>query len=511
MKTKLLALLKNPNLYLILFCGALLAMSTRHVLSTNSIPHSLIILVIIALLYLGILWAFFYLRRKQVPLEKIFLLLAIPLGVLFIIFLPPGESPDEIMHFKRAYSITEGYFIAETYDDFGHAGAKLPSGFQTSLVETPEPGAYATVIKRLSEPVSSETSYVPFNNTALYYWLSYLPQVVGVLFGKAVGASLELIAYFAEIVDFIVWLVLIYFSIKLIPKFKQLLLFFSLLPITLQEATSLAPDALAIGLGLFLTSYVCYLIYTRQTRLKPLEIALLYLLAILVGYCKIVYLPLVALYLLIPAKRFGSPRAKWIHASILIIALLALNLSWLATSSRFLVEFNAGVNPGEQLAGILHNPLRYLMVLFNSLNTMGEFYLTSLLGINLGSFTFNLPTIFFFLSFVLLVLLFAQRDEAIKITPVERLVFGGVFCLVALLVFTSIYIQWSPVNLPFVDGVQGRYFLPIILLIPLTIAPYARAKSTAVSRPSLVSLNTIVCYALTTNLLAVTMFFAQNL
>ncbi|MBR3248597.1 DUF2142 domain-containing protein [Candidatus Saccharibacteria bacterium] len=510
MKRRLLTILKNYKFYLIVVCGALLTLTVKHVLSVNSVGHSMIISLAVLTVYLGIVWTFFYLRKREVPMEKLFLLFAIPLGIAFLVFLPPGESPDEINHFKRAYAITEGYFVSEVYDDFGHAGAELPVGFQDSLVTKPKQGAYTEVITKLSEPVSEEKAYAAFNNTSLYHWLCYLPQIVGISIGKVFGASLELMAYFAEIVNFVVWLLLIYFSIKLVPKFKTIIMFLALLPITLQEATSLAPDALAIGLGIFLTSYVCYLTYVQKTKLKFWGIALLYVLAILIGYCKIVYLPLVALYLLIPAERFGSKRAKWIYASLLAVILLVLNLSWLSISSQFLVEFNPGVDSHEQIVGILQNPFHYLMVLFNSFNVMGEFYFTSLLGINLGAFTFNLPTIFFLISFALFVILFAQRDEALKVTAFQRVIFGATFCVILLLTFTSIYIQWSPVNLSYVDGVQGRYFLPVLLLVPLAIAACPRSKTSAGARRAIVSLDTVVCYALTTNLIAVVMFFAQN-
>lgn len=510
MKQKLFMILKNYRFYLIVACSTLLILAAAQVLSVNSIGYPIIILAIVLAVYLGILWWFFYLQKRKVPLEKLFLLFAIPLGILFLIFLPPGESPDEINHFKRAYAIAEGHFVSEVYDDFGHAGAELPAGFQDSLVTKPERGAYTEIIDKLSEPVSEEKGYVSYNNTSLYHPLSYLPQTIGILIGKAFGASLEVMAYLAEIVDFVIWLLLIYFAIKLVPKFKTIVMFLALLPITIQEATSLAPDALAIGLGIFLISYVCYLVYVRKTKLKLPEIVLLYGMGILIGYCKIVYLPLVALYLLIPAERFGSKRAKWVHASVLTVLLLVLNLTWLSTSSRFLVEFNPGVNSQEQMVGILHNPLHYLKVLSNSFNVMGEFYLTSLLGINLGSFAFNLPPVFFFISFALFVILFAQRDETLKVTSFQRTIFGATFCLITLLTFTSIYIQWSPVNLPYVDGVQGRYFLPILLLVPLAIIrPYSKKNINA--QRTIISLDTIVCYALTANLVAVVMFFAQNL
>lgn len=508
MKQKILSVLKNYNFYLIVICGTLLILTVAQEIGLAW--YLTLALEVILLIFLGILWAFFYLRRRQIPMEKIFLLFAIPLGILFLIFLPPGQSPDEINHFGRAYAITEGFFVSEVYDDFGHAGAELPVGFQDSLVTEPEQGAYSEVISKLGEPISEEKEYMSFNNTSLYHWLCYLPQVTGILIGKVFGASLELMAYFAEIVNFVVWVILIYFSIKLVPKFKIIIIFLALLPITLQEATSLAPDALTIGLGIFLISYVCHLTYVRKTKLKIREIALLYVMAILIGYCKIVYLPFVMLYFIIPAERFGSKRVKWAHAIVLALLLFMLNITWLSTSSQFLFEFNPGVNSQEQLMGVLRNPFRYCLVLFNSFYVEGRFYLSSLLGMSLGAFTFNFPAIFSFVSFAIMAILFAQRDETLNIAPFQRIIFGVTFCAVVLLIFTSIYIEWSPVGLLYVDGVQGRYFLPILLLLPLTMARFC-AKAHVDKKRTIISLNTIVCYALTVNLIAVAMFFAQNI
>ena len=507
MKEKLQKILKSKIFYIYLICILLTTFSTYQIASANGIGKKPLIILAELIIETGIFATYIALKRKRVPLEKVFLVFAIPLGLVFLIFLPPGESPDEINHFKRAYAITEGHFVSEVYDDTGHAGSELPDNIQLSLVRMPEKGAYATVTQKLSEPVSIEKSYTNYNNTSLYHWACYLPQVVGIFLGRLFGASFEVMAYLAEIVDFIIWAILIYFAIKLIPKFKSIILFVSLLPITLQEATSLAPDALAIGLGIFLISFVCYLTYTKKSQLSVKEIILLYLLAIMIDYCKIVYLPFVLLYLIIPSERFGSKRAKWIHAAVLGVLLLILNLTWLSTSSQFLMEFNEGVNTSEQVAGILRNPIRYVAVLFSSLNQNGGFYLTSMLGINLGSFSFNLPTIFTYLSFAIFILLFAQRHDSLKIKPFERAIFAATFLIIFLLIFTSIYVQWSPVGLPYVDGVQGRYFLPILLLIPIAIVS-SKPRS---PQTEIVSADTIFCYGLTTNLIAIALFFCQNL
>ena len=49
---------------------------------------------------------------KQLSLEKIFVLITLFFGVLYIFILPPFQSVDEGMHFFRTYQISQGDLVA---------------------------------------------------------------------------------------------------------------------------------------------------------------------------------------------------------------------------------------------------------------------------------------------------------------------------------------------------------------------------------------------------------------
>lgn len=38
-----------------------------------------------------------------------------------------------------------------------------------------------------------------------------------------------------------------------------------------------------------------------------------------------------------------------------------------------------------------------------------------------------------------------------------------------MLIYTSLYVQWTPLQKPFINGVQARYFLPILFLVAIII------------------------------------------
>ena len=502
-----LRMLKSPTFYFCLIFMLLNLFFTKQILNSNELGGFLVVGSIEVLIEIILVGFLYYLRRKGAPLEKQFLLVAIALGAMFIVLLPPGQSPDEQSHFRRAYEISNGVLVSNVVnEETGAAGSWLPGDIGDSLREFPSKGTYSEILSEIGDNNMGEYSDQAHTNTALYNFVCYIPQTLAILVGKVFGFSILGMAYLVEIFNFAVWVILIYFAIKLTPKFKSIILFIALLPITLKEATSLAHDSLTIGLSMFLVAYALYLTYVKKNILKKRELALLCIMAIVIGFCKIVYLPLVLLFVMIPHERFGGKKKKWWFLGILALVVLGLNLLWLMISSQFLIEFNPGVNSREQLAGILRNPLGYLMVIVNTANVNGYFWLSSMLGMMLGSFSFGLPIMTFFVSFGMLVVLFMQRDETLKMKNSVKCLFALVFLAIFGLICTSLYLQWTVVGAEVIDGIQGRYFLPILLLLPVIICRVNNKKHHA----KLVSDKAILHYSLFINILACVTFFAQN-
>ena len=277
---------------------------------------------------------------------------------------------------------------------------------------------------------------------------------------------------------------------------------------TLQEATSLAPDALTIGLSIFLVSFVAYLAYgKKKNRITKSELTILYSLAFIIGLCKIVYAPLVLLYFLIPASKFGSKKAKVIHATIIGVIFLILNISWLLISASLIIEFQPGVNSGAQVAHILANPLHYLSVGLSTIELYGINWLYGVLGITLGAFNFILPNFYFVSTLVFVSVLLLQKHERIvQIKPLARTLFCVIFFSIFILICTSVYLQWTAVGANIIEGVQGRYFIPILALLPFML----NRKHNSDVHAEIITEPKIFYYAIMMNAIALIVFFAQN-
>ena len=112
-------------------------------------------------------------RMAKWPLEVWFLLIASVLGVAFILLLPPGQSPDDISHFRRAYGITEGALIPGVVNDIGGVGSNVPVDVVDVLESFPRSGYYGEILNDLGRGVAEE-SVQSYNNAALYNFICYL-------------------------------------------------------------------------------------------------------------------------------------------------------------------------------------------------------------------------------------------------------------------------------------------------------------------------------------------------
>lgn len=465
----------RKNLSYILFCIFLLLINFTMCFSYTDISVKFRIIIAILSFIIGSIISFILFKydTKKVKAENKFLLVCIVLGILFMVALPIGKVPDELNHFLRAYEISQGHMISKQDKVTKNGGRE----FSTNILDVTADD-YKEIKNDLKLKEGKQKSFIFFSNTALYSPICYLPQSIGIIIGKIFEAPLIVQAYLGRICNFIVYLLLMYFAIKYIPVKKNLLLFVSLIPITIQESISLSPDALTIASASALISLVLYLKYSSNKLLDLKQKILIICLSIILAMCKIVYLPVCLMLFLIPKDRFGSLKKKNIFIFTLAFGVVLLNLLWTSKVAMFLDANLHGSSSSEQIKFILHNPISYLKILFKTFDIYADFHIFNMLGRQLSYLDVNVYAPYIYGNLVLLViLLVATEKEKKKIDYYDRGL--AIFCFLStmLLIFTSIYIQWSPYMLDYVDGVQGRYYIPIIILLGISLSSIFKIKN----------------------------------
>lgn len=408
--------------------------------------------------------------EEKVKLEKLYLLIAIPIGIIMCLNTPMGRIPDEDDHAKKAMAIAQGNFFSVADED-GNAIDMINSKVNELVSRTTE--TYEESWEKMNLAETEEKVKMKYNTMALYAPICHTPQAVGILIARIFGIGITGQCYAGRLFNFAVALTLIYNAIRLMPFKKYLLMYILLLPVAFNVLPTLSSDALTIAMSSFYIAYILHLKYNDDIKelSKKTKVGLV-ISTIVISLCKIVYVPLCLLLFLIPKEKFGSLKKKNIFAITTIIVAAILNLIWLAYCSRFLIEFNGGVNSKEQVMFILTHPIQYMIILFRTINFHFNIYYAGLSGDALGTYCVKASEIFIYSAIVITSMLFFTNKEdknRVKIDVPTRLICSIVFVGIVVLIYTSLYVQWTPLKSTFINGVQARYFLPILFLVAIII------------------------------------------
>ncbi len=384
-------------------------------------------------------------------------------GICYIVVVPFSHVPDAFNHFIRAYEVTEGNFCTHGQQD---EEAWLPDHLTADLNFHAD---YSHVYLHRNIQLDDETRrYYVHDNTALYTPIAYLPHTLGILIGKLFTDRTLVLVLFARIFSLAAFVAMMSFAYRICPINRGMIAVSALLPITLIEAGSTSLDGFMISILLLGQAYLLPLC-ERKRRLTRVETVVLWLLPLVFSLCKVVYVPFALLLLLIPKESFGGGRKKGIFIFSSFVVALSAYFAWSAATFEFVSRYAAKMNgnSGEQIRFIITRPLNYLNVLRNTLHAWFDLYLRGMFG-GVAGWAQNVAVHSFFplACIVCTVVMLTFHPESSLHREVKTNVLYALIALsVAALTFTAIYVQYNALESPIIEGIQGRYFVP--LLFPL--------------------------------------------
>lgn len=398
---------------------------------------------------------------KSWPIEKVFLVLGLIVGTLYALVLPIGRAPDEESHFFRAYELSTGHLVSDVAES-GSIGSNEASNIEIVRDFKDNNVTYSDLINHSGlYPDDTKQSFI---TTSAYNYniFSYLPQVIGLWVGRIIHLPLLATAYLAKLLNMIVCILVLYFSLKYIPIFKDILFFLAFLPITMQAMASFSPDGLVIATATALISFVLYSTYSLKQSFSKKHYFFIFTICLFLSMSKIAYAPLCLLLFAIPKERFKTIKQKYFSIITMGALVLLILILWLILAPSMQSVSDSSV----QISTILHNPIRYLAIIIHSLSANASLYLFGLFGGYLEWFDVTLSPLYLFPSIIIFIILCHNSYQKDSITKSFKYLSVLVSLLLVLITFTTMFIQWTKVGEIIIDGVQGRYFLPIILLIP---------------------------------------------
>lgn len=422
--------------------------------------------------------------------HKIFLLLALIFGLLFVFRMPPLIGTDEFTHFPRVYQIQQGSLWEQKLPDRQYGGY-LPANINSMVNDFRDLSRKGSSQSYNDQRDQLELKYgslhqpgqqlqaAEFTSTVTYPPWAYIPSVVGVRLARALALPLTWYVYLGRICTLLVWVGLSWWAIKLLPKGKWFLVTVALLPTSLTQAATIGADGLVNGLSWLIVALVLSTLAKSETisrrRLLVLSAASLWLGVIKDGYWLLAALPLV-----LPLNRFASRSQAYLWKLGMAITLgttgllFAVRTSHIANTTVLTPRLGEHINSREQMHYATHHLLLFVgRVLIQPFTKNYDTVYQGIVGI--------VTNRLIYLSIPIMGLLFAAlfmtvwhtdatpslKEHTKQLRVAAFIIILGTYILLAL----AFYLGNTAVGSPTVFGMYGRYLLPllpVLIIFPLT-------------------------------------------
>lgn len=408
--------------------------------------------------------------------ENIFLILCLLWGLIFLCVNPPFQSPDEPEHMLKMWGYTQKTLRYQVKN--GQTGLELPQSlaylynfynvYRLSNNKIP----YKSTIQALEVPLAKETTtFLPHTPTS-YTPVSYFPSFIILWIMKFLNIKPLCMMYILRFCSLLVYLALVYYSIKTTPCTKWMFLFFGILPVNIMQACSVSTDGITAGVIMLYIACTLKLAFSKDTLPNTKQIVIWGALITFVSLLKFAYLPFILLYFLIPEEKFQTPKSYYTNFLLIVLINIFITGVFLCgvISSPSINTYGLGhhfINKPELIKEIVLSPFAYIKMLFASAIFLKKFLYQNMIS-SIGVTLAMIPLKYTHLAWAGLICSVFYTDIKEKICNVtfkNKLWITAAVVLSFVLIMTSVYLVYQ--TKPYIVGVQGRYFTPLIPLILL--------------------------------------------
>ena len=262
----------------------------------------------------------------------------------------------------------------------------------------------------------------------------------------------------SKVLSMLTCLLLIYISNRIytIPSMAYIIILF---PMSLFQIGSTSPDGIAFCISILIGSLFAKA-FNKEEKYSVNEFILLNFCILILLTTRINMLPVLILPFLVSLVR----EIKYKYIISIITSLIIF--TWIFLSYKNIMGggeyFHYGMSSSDKIIYYLLNPLelfRMYMNTFTDLRMIKE-YITQTIGV-LGWLDTPLSKgSYYLLIFIIsiVVLLTYNRTELVLVSIL-------LVILTILLTFFILLISWTNISDPVIQGVQGRYFIPLLLIV----------------------------------------------
>ncbi|MGN1268510.1 MAG: DUF2142 domain-containing protein [Candidatus Aphodocola sp.] len=417
-----------------------------------------------------VLYRFYKKDGNVYNLHRYFVLVGLLIGVTIIVLQPATTyySWDDQIHFLNVYEI----FDANGKWDVGEVAMidSEPVGRDSisSIEEQVNMNEYLN-IDEAGNYMSFRSRFIPYNKIA------YLPSAIGFHLCKIIKLPFVVCFKVGKFMNLLAYLLIFGYAIKIATSFKRFLVVLGLIPTNLFLATQYSYDPAVVS-GLTLGIILLYNVITNKESKVDFKFMILFIGSMLYGcFPKAVYAPFILLFLLIPKDKFKSKKlCNYAKVGIIIITILMMATFVLPTVSSTTAGDPRGgaTSVTDQLKLILTNPIGYIKVLKD---TMIDEFFNNFIGkkaiINFSYMKEPSDNLYYIYLLLIIIVGIVENFKDENFKKFSRLFSFVLLMGVVVLIWTALYLSFTPVGLTTINGVQARYFLPLLLPLFLCIKP----------------------------------------
>lgn len=419
--------------------------------------------------------------EKKLKAEQIFLSVSLCVGGLMILLLPVHKvGMDEEIHFGRAYYLFDTFLGRETIT----VTPAMNDLIQTSMNNWPysipqseeeykqEEAFWNNNLSWDSQKPSDENQQ---NNYGFQmYSFSYLPQALMIKAGQLLHLDFTSIYKLGRLGNLILYCAVIFLAIRHIPFGKRIMTVLALMPTAMFSAVTYTYDATVTAFTFLGIAYLLPELIDRGRHVSYRSCAVFTAAFVIASLPKPVYIPMIALALFIPAERFRTAKECRMFRGFIVLAFL-LVLSTFALPP-LLNPHQAGdarggnTSVGQQLRYVFAHPFVYAKLLLKSLWEKFFSFTFGYRGLGqMGHLAGDQSMVTTALLAVGVTLTDVRGREKADLTVLQKAAAVCLAFLTICLVWSALYLSFTPVGADIIRGVQGRYYLPVTMMFLLAL------------------------------------------
>lgn len=471
--------------------------------------------VIVVLLFIAL---FYFLFVKKIKATTAAVGFVVVLGILYTIALPPLSAPDEPTHFAAAYHLSNVLMFDKQDMEDGYVYMRK-SDAEFPYETCPSIHTYKNCYDGMFSKAEKEKAlYKGAFALSVKNNYMYLPSAVGITIGRILNLSTVMTVELGKICSVLFFCIMLWIAMKIAPFGKMVFAGISFFPMVMEQIGSYSYDTFVLGGYFAYIAFLLHLIYD-ENEIKKREIAILSIATILLAPCKAIYICIGALIILIYRK--VSKKKFAVILGIVVVSvligelwvnlqniqnLLGIGQNVVIETDDSLVEDIIEEDTIDTVSSercyntqdFIQQPIKLVKIYINTLKSSLLSYILTLGGYRLGWLEIPLSMTIIGLCYIgiLILAFFSGQKQKYEVKLADRVLFLAIFGFIGILAMYSMLILWTPISKDYIEGVQGRYFLPAAPLAFLAIRSNKRYLNEKINNYVLLFLGAINIAAL---------------